>query len=488
MSLTKVNNRMIDGSVVNILDYIPASEHAAIKAGTSTYNASTDIQTAIQSGLVVFLPSGTYRVESTIQVGPRGRGLIGESPQTSFTNNALTKIIFDGTASKTTAVILIGSNGVGVDPVTDASSNIVKNIQINANNKAGFCIYGTYITNETEIDNLTLLNSTEYNAYFAKGWYSKITNITSKACRGKGIALGMPLEYLDGTSGSSGWSEPLELNQVKLDNIRSIDAGQYFSVDNTGTYDPTNTNLRREGYGIGAGFGNGFTLTNLLSEKSGGVNLYVYNGSQPRKVVQFGYLESSGLNSGLNAASTLPNIIIENTSGAATPIEIRDIFCNFNSGGIFHTGNTGSIVWLKNIHQPRFLSSLDGISSVDLQKVVLKDNVRSDAGFTNLEERIMFPAGYGVVDTTSSFTINVLPGGGRKVIYVKSVGPNYYGSMNVNFEDGTTQNIAFPTLTTSYQYAALVSSDVVSITKAGGTGSPSDDVSIKVMTTPITFL
>ena len=52
--------------VVNVLDFIPASEHAAIKAGTSTYDATADIQAAIdsQSGGKVFVPSGTYVVDN----------------------------------------------------------------------------------------------------------------------------------------------------------------------------------------------------------------------------------------------------------------------------------------------------------------------------------------------------------------------------------------------------------------------------------------
>lgn len=69
MALTKSHNRMIEGSVVNVLDYIPQSEHAAIKAGTSTYDASSDIQTAIDARLgPVYVPPGTYVCESPIQI------------------------------------------------------------------------------------------------------------------------------------------------------------------------------------------------------------------------------------------------------------------------------------------------------------------------------------------------------------------------------------------------------------------------------------
>jgi len=58
--------------VVSVLDFIPESQHAAIKAGTSTYDATADIQAAIDvvaansNGGIVFFPVGTYRVSSTI--------------------------------------------------------------------------------------------------------------------------------------------------------------------------------------------------------------------------------------------------------------------------------------------------------------------------------------------------------------------------------------------------------------------------------------
>lgn len=51
--------------VVSVLDFIPESEHAAIKAGTSTYDATADIQAAINlscnGGGSVYLPAGTYK-------------------------------------------------------------------------------------------------------------------------------------------------------------------------------------------------------------------------------------------------------------------------------------------------------------------------------------------------------------------------------------------------------------------------------------------
>lgn len=88
MALTKATFSMISGSVVNVLDYIPLSEHAAILNGTSTYDAGADIQNAIDYALTlckktinavssldskatvmtVLFPCGLYNTSQTLTV------------------------------------------------------------------------------------------------------------------------------------------------------------------------------------------------------------------------------------------------------------------------------------------------------------------------------------------------------------------------------------------------------------------------------------
>lgn len=88
MSLTKATFSMISGAVVNVLDYIPPEEHAAILDGTSTYDAGADIQAAIDYALTlckktigsvssldskatvmtVLLPCGRYNTSQTLTV------------------------------------------------------------------------------------------------------------------------------------------------------------------------------------------------------------------------------------------------------------------------------------------------------------------------------------------------------------------------------------------------------------------------------------
>lgn len=48
---------------VNVLDFLPKEAHAAIRAGSSTFDCTLGIQAAIDSGSKVFVPAGTYLVK-----------------------------------------------------------------------------------------------------------------------------------------------------------------------------------------------------------------------------------------------------------------------------------------------------------------------------------------------------------------------------------------------------------------------------------------
>ncbi len=63
--------------LVSVLDFIPQSEHAAIKARTSTYNATADIQKALDNGGRIYFPEGTYLIKGTLFVKYSGTVLVG---------------------------------------------------------------------------------------------------------------------------------------------------------------------------------------------------------------------------------------------------------------------------------------------------------------------------------------------------------------------------------------------------------------------------
>jgi len=474
-------------------------ETVSVKDFGAVGDGVTDDTAAINAALAasdnVFVPAGVYSVTSTIVVGTSGKRLVGDSPALdNYYTDAVSVIQYNGVASNTTAVIQLGGNAVGAEPSTAGSNNQLINLHIDANSLAGFCVYGTYATNGSIIRDCSFRYSLEYNLYIARSWYATYENLVSHICRGKGLAFGMPLILQDGTDYSGSWitSAPLQMNQTMISNVRSAKSGRYYAVDNLGTYDPTNTAHRRHGYGIGAGIGNGFSLTDFLSENSGGVNLYLYSGGQPKKNVTRGYLESSCDGSGLDITSTLPNIIIENlVDFASGSLEVKDIFCNFNGGGILHTGALTGYVWLRNLHQPRFMSSLDGVGYVALNAHLLKDSVYWGCGFYNTIEGLMSPSGYkSGIDTTGTFTVTCLPGGANTAIYVKSNVTTSNGSYTLTYTDGTTASYAYPSPmpTTGFELLRVVTKAVVSITRSGGAGTATDSVTFKVLSTPDTSI
>jgi hypothetical protein len=76
--------------VVSVLDFIPQSEHAAIRAGTSTYDCTADIQAALNAGGKIYLPKGTYLVTNTLQltttdIAGKRPELLGDGGNTSTT-------------------------------------------------------------------------------------------------------------------------------------------------------------------------------------------------------------------------------------------------------------------------------------------------------------------------------------------------------------------------------------------------------------------
>ncbi|HXD36927.1 MAG TPA: right-handed parallel beta-helix repeat-containing protein, partial [Rhodanobacter sp.] len=66
----------------NVLDYIPASEHAALRAGHSTYDCTGDIQAAIAAADKAFVPAGIYLVKQLNLKS--GFELYGEGPSSQL--------------------------------------------------------------------------------------------------------------------------------------------------------------------------------------------------------------------------------------------------------------------------------------------------------------------------------------------------------------------------------------------------------------------
>ena len=378
---------------------------------------------------------------------------------------------------------------MGAEPLNGASNVVFKNFKIDADYKVGFCVYGTYLTHGVDICNIKTSHALEHNIYIAKSWYSSFSDFSAERGKNCGITFGIPLELLDGTKFEWTSGSSFEINNSIINNMRAQYCGQHFSVDNPGTFTPYDTNIRNKGYGIGYGIGNSFNASKFYAEGNGGVGLYCYTSSQPVKTLSGGYLEKNCLNSGLDVANDMAQILIENKSNTGGSIEIKDIFCNFDSGGIFHTGVLGRKVWLRNVRQPRFLKSLDGLTTLQLYSEVLKDSVYTGAGYYNTLDSISNGVEVqSVVDTKDDFEIKMIDDTNVKLVYIRLVdGTPPHGSMIITQTNGETSGRSYPAdLTTDFKLAYALSSSIIKISKSGDAGSTNSRVEFKIVKTPRT--
>jgi hypothetical protein len=130
MALTKATYSMITGSVLNVFDYMTQAQRDDVSSRAALLDVAGAIQAALDDatlsgstgkGFAVFMPSGTYRVGSTLSVPNgtvlygAGRNQTGIRPTSGFTGVMITD---KGNASK---VVLrdFRIDGQGVAGVTD---------------------------------------------------------------------------------------------------------------------------------------------------------------------------------------------------------------------------------------------------------------------------------------------------------------------------------------------------------------------------------
>lgn len=486
MDLINKNDLDLDELVYSLNDMAvnalnPPENYIACK-GDGVTDDTQALQNLIDNFHIVILPTNkTYRVTDTIFVGKSYKQLIGAGiPDGRSDSNAT--ILYDGVVDNKKAVVVLGIDDVGNEPVNDGSGNVLKNIEIDANFKAGFCLYGTYITNESLVDHVVAKQSTEYNMFFARSWFTTFTNLLSKNSKGVGIAFGMPLIFQDNTKIT--WSTPSLMNAVKINNIRVHEAGQYYSRDHAGTYDPTNPLHVNKGYGLGVGVGVGLRISDFQSERIGGAGLYVYTENDPVKIIKDGYIENTGRYSDLDPATEKPAIIIDNQGYTGGSYYLKDIAVNYNSGGIYHVGTTDRKVYLENIYQPRFLKSLDISSPQDLGQMFVLDNVFHEIDTYNRNPRYGITVAYKEIDTTTSWSMDVLPNvSGRYMVYAMGTGTE--NSMVITPLEGETYSRSFSDMNTSeFTYQGRIDSDTVKISQGGSLDSGSNKIKIKIVYAP----
>ena len=435
----------------------------------------------------------TLRVTDTIRLKQRFKTLVGTT-HTSSNDDYNFTILYDGVTDPRKAVVILGSNEVGAEPVIDASGLAFAHILVDANYKAGFAVYGTYLTNETTVYDIRGKKALEYDVYFARSWYAYFDEIIGTHGNNVGVALGVPLKYLDGTEVNWTTVGALEMNNTPISRIRAHSNGRYFKDTNPGTFNLATDYYK--GYGIGLGMGNSFNVMTYTSENNGGVNAYIYSSSENVKSIRNGYLEKTMVNSSV-AANDKTNLVIHHTSNAGDPYVIEDLFMNYSSGGITYIGDaTMRKVWLRNVHQPRFLRSLSGLSEFDLFKTVLKDHVYYGAGYNNTLETLANSTQYfTATNVRYAFYLNMIGNGQTRYVYARLT-PSKNGVTQPkstvvfrSIDDNTYIANTYPTLTsTGWTLVRSVSMKYNQI-EMGGNGGDSDVfVDFKVVTMPATYI
>lgn len=125
MALTKVSYSMIEGSEVNILDFIPQSEHAAIRAVTSTYDCAPAFNAALATGKSVYVPIGRYQINSALNFTNRAAGgqrLYGEGWGISNSGSVI-QASTGGVAIDCTGSQCLMIENIAIDAVYGAPSN-----------------------------------------------------------------------------------------------------------------------------------------------------------------------------------------------------------------------------------------------------------------------------------------------------------------------------------------------------------------------------
>lgn len=265
-------NRFAD--VVNVLDFIPESEHAAIKAGTSTYDATANIQEAINTQKWCFIPRGKYRITSEI-VFKKGSGLIGESfyIQQFYSNTPasgqLSEIFYDGSPSSN-CILRLSTQAVGVLPVfssnesNNLTNTIVKNIYLNGNSKADFGLYSARNGFGSIFENIIVSNTNNRGFFFGEFWSSSVSKCVASFNNGSGFSIGENL---------FGWSTGNIVNAIEFDNLIAYKNGR------SATYN--DATAPTSGVGFFIGVNRSCVFTNIVAELNYGAGLYVSPRSGP---------------------------------------------------------------------------------------------------------------------------------------------------------------------------------------------------------------
>ncbi len=170
---------------VSVLDFIPVAEHAAILAGTSTYDATADLQAAIAANLgkTIDLPAGQIVLGNVGGLASAGQRIIGNSRYGTVIKaksgmTAATAIFYNPNAATTTSAYMElanlrfrfdGQNIIGID-LSSLNNTVVDQCYF-AGSEAGSSLIGVGVRFGSPLDSGSYSNNVRDCAFYslAKG-------------------------------------------------------------------------------------------------------------------------------------------------------------------------------------------------------------------------------------------------------------------------------------------------------------------------------
>jgi hypothetical protein len=312
MALTKATNSMIKGAPVNVMDYIPASLHADIIAGTSAVDVASYLQAALDAAAYGILDFGNvgarakFRTESTLNISGYGTTILGRN----------VVIDYYGTA-----------------------------------HAIGFNLVGTTYNTEITIDSLAIyLNAgTSTSGILLRTSYSTFRKINvlirAGVTNGKGITL-----VGDETNGTGPYYNMFDACQVQ--GVDSTDHTGFFMSSTAPLYRAPNANTWIGGR-VGqceVGFhieGNGNAIYNVAVENVNTANGICYRWNSPapntntQNRVHGGYIENAQIAYQIEA--DVNNAVIETAyvTGVGTIIDDSSATTSISGGTIATASPTG---------------------------------------------------------------------------------------------------------------------------------------------------
>ena len=192
--------------------------------GDGVSDDSIPLQLAFNSEKIVIIPKGVYLTSKELTVKDNTT-IIGESERES---------IIKAFGSNLTSVIRLSKSPVGDDTTVASNGIVIKNITVDADG-IDYGIYTNYLTNESRLENITVINANNINICIGKSWFSKFTNLTAKNSKNVGFSIGIK----QGNEGD------YSVNGINFVNLRSHNNG----TDET--HDQNDNILRGAGFVIG---------------------------------------------------------------------------------------------------------------------------------------------------------------------------------------------------------------------------------------------